>query len=128
MDQLLQHKALNYSEIDLSKEEIQEAITKEIDPIYTLAVVDKFDRLYSLSNRYFININAKYLGNDFMKKIKKYQINRLYNIHIYIEKYFRKVFIYTNTHDFLKNEPTFIENLCIKKEKIIIFLILNQEA
>ncbi|MCD8898176.1 hypothetical protein [Mammaliicoccus sciuri] len=117
MDQLLQHKALNYSEIDLSKEEIQEAITKEIDPIYTLAVVDKFDRLYSLSNRYFININAKYLGNDFMKKIKKYQINRLYNIHIYIEKYFRKVFIYTSTHDFLKNEPTCIENLCIKKEK-----------
>lgn len=46
MDELLQYKALNYSEIDLSKEEIHEAITKKIDPIYALAVGDKFDRLY----------------------------------------------------------------------------------
>lgn len=29
MDELLQYKALNYSEIDLSKEEIHEAITKK---------------------------------------------------------------------------------------------------
>ncbi len=116
MDELLQYKALNYSEIDLSKEEIHEAITKKIDPIYALAVGDKFDRLYSLSNRYFINLESKNLGNDFIDKVKRYQISHLENIHIYIDKYFRKVFMDPNIHKFLKNEPIIIKHMYIKKK------------
>ncbi|MEB5758603.1 hypothetical protein [Mammaliicoccus sciuri] len=113
--ELLQYKALNYSEIDLSVDQIKEAIKEEIDPKYFLFVGEKFDSLYSLSNRYFINLESKYLGNDFIEKIKRYQINRLDNIQIYINKYFRKVFIATNINKFLKNEPIIIKHLYIKK-------------
>lgn len=116
MDELLQYKALNYSEIDLSKEEIHEAITKKLDPIYALAVGDKFDGLYSLSNRYFINLESKNLGNDFIDKVKRYQISHLENIHIYIDKYFRKVFMDPNIYKFLKNEPIIIKHMYIKKK------------
>lgn len=115
IDELLQYKALNYSEIDLSVDQIKETIKEEVDPKYFLFVGEKFDSLYSLSNRYFINIESKYLGNDFIEKIKRYQINRLDNIHIYINKYFRKVFIDTNINKFLKNEPIIINHLYIKK-------------
>src|SRR5699024_1128513 len=94
---------------------IKEAIKEEIDPKYFLFVGEKFDSLYSLSNRYFINLESKYLGNDFIEKIKRYQINRLDNIQIYINKYFRKVFIDTNINKFLKNEPIIIKHLYIKK-------------
>lgn len=115
IDELLQYKALNYSEIDLSVDQIKETIKEEVDPKYFLFVGEKFDSLYSLSNRYFINLESKYLGNDFIEKIKRYQINRLDNIHIYINKYFRKVFIDTNINKFLKNEPIIINHLYIKK-------------
>ncbi|WP_204189544.1 hypothetical protein [Mammaliicoccus sciuri] len=115
IDELLQYKALNYSEIDLSVDQIKETIKEEVDPKYFLFVGEKFDSLYSLSNRYFINLESKYLGNDFIEKIKRYQITRLDNIHIYINKYFRKVFIDTNINKFMKNEPIIIKHLYIKK-------------
>ncbi|MEB5650274.1 hypothetical protein MXF31_11535 [Mammaliicoccus sciuri] len=114
--ELLQYKALNYSEIDLSVDQIKEAIKEEIDPKYFLFVGEKFDSLYSLSNRYFINLESKNLGNDFIDKVKRYQISHLENIHIYIDKYFRKVFMDPNTHKFLKNEPIIIKHMYIKKK------------
>ncbi|MCD8895387.1 HAD family hydrolase [Mammaliicoccus sciuri] len=107
---------MNYSEVDLSIEQIKDAMLEEINPKYFLLVGDKFDRLYSLSNRYFINLESKNLGNDFIDKVKRYQISPLENIHIYIDKYFRKVSMDPYIHKFLKNEPIIIKNMYIKKK------------